>query len=147
MKIMNVSLTIDVCNPQQVSALKQLMDALAGEPVNAVTPAVAIPAVATVPTPVEEAPKATRVRKKKVEPVQQAVEVEADETEDEVEEDDNLLGEDEEIDITTLRQLTAEKASTHRAEIKAKLAEFNAANVTSLPEDKYSEYLKFITSL
>jgi hypothetical protein len=51
------------------------------------------------------------------------------------------------IDLATLRSKTAEKSILNRAEIKAKLAEYGAANVTSIPEEYYADYYIFITSL
>lgn len=140
MKIMNVSLTIDVQNPQQVHALKQLMDALAtNETPNAIA---AAPAPAA--TPVVEKPKVKRQPKA-------AAVVEEDMPQacaPEPEPEDDLMGEDEPvIDVATLRAFTAEKSILNRAEIKAKLAEYGAANVTSIPKEFYSDYHRFITSL
>ena len=150
MKIMNVSLTIDVQNPQQVHALKQLMDALgtnetASAPVQGTIKQEDNSAAAPVAYPV--AAKTTRTRKTKVvadEP--KYLEAEAEQAEEEMAQ---APGPDpvEKINLATLRALTADKATSHRAEIKEKLAELGAANVTSIPEDKYSEYHDFITSL
>jgi hypothetical protein len=157
MKIMNVSLTIDVQNPQQVHALKQLMDALAtNETPNAI-------AAAPAPTPVVEKAKRTRQPKPVVEEdmpqapspepqistatPKEAINSILANTADKYE--DDLMGEDEAvtIDLATLRSKTAEKSILNRAEIKAKLAEYGAANVTSIPEEYYADYYTFITSL
>lgn len=147
MKIMNVSLTIDVQNPQQVLALKQLMDALAtNEIVNAIAAATAKIVTAPAATPVVEKPKVKR--QPKAAAVVEEDMPQACAPEPEPEPEDDLMGEDEPvIDVATLRAFTAEKSILNRAEIKAKLAEYGAANVTSIPKEFYSDYHKFITSL
>lgn len=150
MKIMNVSLTIDVANVKHVEALERLMRTLGDLPMveNIIIPTVKDSVsedAALVEYPV--AAKATRTRKTKVvadEP--KYLEAEAEQAEEEMAQ---APGPDpvEKINLATLRALTADKATSHRAEIKEKLAELGAANVTSIPEDKYSEYHDFITSL
>jgi len=150
MKIMNVSLTIDVQNPQQVHALKQLMDALGGNETTSApvqTPTQQAEDKTAVPVEYPVAAKATRTRKAKVvsdEP--KYLEAEEEQAEEEMAQ---APGPDpvEKVNLATLRALTANKATWHRAEIKKKLEELGAANVTTIPEDKYSEYHDFITSL
>lgn len=149
MKIMNVSLTIDVQNPQQVEALKQLMDAL-GTNETASTPS--IQRIAKQPetigdaAPVAEKSKRTR-QPKAVAEEPKYLEAEAEQAEEEMEQAPAPEQPKEKINLATLRALTAEKATSHRAEIKEKLAELGAANVTSIPEEKFNEYHDFITSL
>lgn len=144
MKIMNVSLTIDVQNPQQVHALKQLMDALGtNETPNAIA---AAPSPAPTPTPVVEKAKVKRNPKAVAEEPQKVEEDMPQACAPEPEED--LVGETAvTIDLATLRSKTAEKSILNRAEIKAKLAEYGAANVTSIPEEYYADYYTFITSI
>jgi uncharacterized membrane protein YdbT with pleckstrin-like domain len=149
MKIMNVNLTIDVKNPQQVQALKQLMDALAGE-----TPA-SSPMLAGKPAEVAEDESEKEARRKraearkarKAEPAPEPEEQEQEEEEEQEGEEADILGEEEVIDIATLRTLTATKSTQFRAEIKAQLAKYGVANVTSIPENKYTDYLNFLYSL
>lgn len=146
MKIMNVSLTIDVQNPQQVLALKQLIDALGGN--EAANPVLTAQLADNGPaaTPVVE--KAKRTRQPKAAVVVEEDMPQACAPEPDPEPEDDLMGEDEPvIDVATLRAFTAEKSILNRAEIKAKLAEYGAANVTSIPKEFYSDYHKFITSL
>jgi ribosomal protein S8E len=147
MKIMNVNLTIDVKNPQQVQALKQLMDALAGE-----TPA-SSPMLAGKPAEVAEDESEKEARRKRAE-ARKARKAEPDPEPEEQEEEEeqegeeaDILGEEEVIDIATLRTLTATKSTQFRAEIKAQLAKYGVANVTSIPENKYTDYLNFLNSL
>jgi hypothetical protein len=144
MKIMNVSLTIDVANVKHVEALEILMRTLGDLPmVENLRTEPAKPFEINVEQAMNGGPsktvteKATRSRKAKTPQVE---EPEADMQEEEA-------PTEEKINIATLRALTAEKAATHRAEIKEKLAELGAANVTSIPEESYNEYHDFITSL
>lgn len=143
MKIMNVSLTIDVQNAQQREALKQLMDALGNvettAPVQVTTPA---------PAPILEKAKVKRNPKAVAEEPQKVEEDMPQACAPEPEPEEDLVGETAvTIDLATLRSKTAEKSILNRAEIKAKLAEYGAANVTSIPEEYYADYYTFITSL
>lgn len=144
MKIMNVSLTIDVQNAQQREALKQLMDALATNE----TPNAIAAAPAPAPAPVVEKAKVKRNPKAVAEEPQKVEEDMPQACAPEPEPEEDLVGETAvTIDLATLRSKTAEKSILNRAEIKAKLAEYGAANVTSIPEEYYADYYTFITSL
>lgn len=148
MKIMNVSLTIDVQNPQQVEALKQLMDAL-GTNETAPTPSIQRTAKQseTIGDAAPVAEKAKRTRQPKaVAEEPKYLEAEAEQVEEEMEQAPAPEPK-EKINLATLRALTAKKATSHRAEIKEKLAELGAANVTSIPEEKFNEYHDFISTL
>jgi hypothetical protein len=150
MKIMNVSLTIDVANVKQVEALERLMRTLGDLPmVENLRTEPAKPFEINVEQAMNGGPsktvteKATRSRKAKApEP-----EAEMDQCPTPATMQEEEAPAEEKINIATLRALTAEKAATHRAEIKEKLAELGAANVTSIPEESYNEYHDFITSL
>lgn len=152
MKIMNVSLTIDVANVKQVEALERLMRTLGDLPMveNLRTePAkpfeINVQAMNGGPSrTVTE--KATRSRKAKTPQVEEP-EAEMAQCPSPADMQEEEAPAEEKINIATLRALTAEKAATHRAEIKEKLAELGAANVTSIPEESYTEYHDFITSL
>jgi hypothetical protein len=145
MKIMNVSLTIDVQNAQQREALKQLMDALGND---GTTAPVQVTAPEPAPTPVVEKAKVKRNPKAVAEEPQKVEEDMPQACAPEPEPEEDLVGETAvTIDLATLRSKTAEKSILNRAEIKAKLAEYGAANVTSIPEEYYADYYTFITSL
>lgn len=147
MKIMNVSLTIDVANVKQVEALERLMRTLGDLPMveNLKTEPQKVMQVGPGPsTTVTE--KATRSRKAKTPQVEEP-EAEMAQCPSPADMQEEEAPAEEKINIATLRALTAKKASTHRAEIKEKLAELGAANVTSIPEESYNEYHDFITSL
>lgn len=51
------------------------------------------------------------------------------------------------IKIEEIRALLAKKVEAHRPAIKAKLTEFNAANVTSLKEENYKAFMDFLNTL
>lgn len=150
MKIMNVSLTIDVANVKHVEALERLMRTLGDLPmVENLRTEPAKPFEINVEQAMNGGPsktvteKATRSRKAKApEP-----EAEMDQCPTPATMQEEEAPTDEQINVATLRALTAEKALMHKNAIKAKLVEFGAANVTSLPKDKYNEYHDFIASL
>lgn len=52
-----------------------------------------------------------------------------------------------EIKISDLRTLLSKKVDEHRDDIKAKLTELGAKNVTTLDEAKYEEFYTFLKSL
>lgn len=49
--------------------------------------------------------------------------------------------------IEEVRALLATKVADNRTDIKAKLTEFKANNVTSLKEENYKEFMEFLNSL
>ena len=51
------------------------------------------------------------------------------------------------ITITDIRKLVSEKAATHRQELKAKLTELGAKNVTTLDKAKYAEFAEYLNTL
>jgi hypothetical protein len=143
MKIMNVSLNIDVANVKHVEALERLMRTLGDLPmvekiIEEHNPSIDIR--------IQEELKPKRVRKQKAAPAPEPEPEVEDEDEDE---EEDLVGaeEEQEIDVATLRTLTAGKSANHRKAIKAKLAEYEVENVTSIPKEKYKDYYQFITSL
>jgi len=107
----------------------------------------------------EEKPKATRNRSKKVEapetieeaptPVEEIEVVEPEVVEPEEEEPaDDLMGDDKPaITIVEIRALVSDKQAAHKEAIRGKLKEFDAANVTALPEGKYSAFHGFLQTL
>jgi len=51
------------------------------------------------------------------------------------------------ITINDIRSLVSQKAATHRHEIKAKLTELGAKNVTTLDKAKYTEFAEYLEAL
>lgn len=100
----------------------------------------------------EEKPKTTRNRTKKVDvPAEEAkaenVEVVEPETVAPAQEEgaDDLMGEEvPAITIEQIRSLVSEKQADHKEAIRAKLKEFDAANVTALPKENYAAFYTFL---
>lgn len=161
MKVMQISVNLDVTNVEHVQALEAFTRALGGLPYTqdlnqtqsfGKTVAMTNQLLEEAPKPSqspEDIAKAERQARGKARKAKAEAEAKALE-----EEDDDMLGDEDEeedeedpIDVATLRELTASKSKQFRAEIKAKLVELGVANVTTIPENKFKEYHKFITSL
>ena len=123
-----VKVLIDVQDPKQVEALNALFATLAGEQVPQ----------KNVQAPKTEKPKA---EKPKTEPAREEVaetkETPAEETKDDAPE----------VKIEDVRALLAKKVENNRSEIKTKLNELGAPNVTALAKDKYPEFVEFLNEL
>lgn len=52
-----------------------------------------------------------------------------------------------EIKIEDVRALLAKKVESHRSEIKSKLTELGAPNVTALAKENYAEFVVFLNNL
>jgi len=151
MKIMNVSLTIDVCNEEHVKALEVFTRTLGGLPLATPINGSSLKVAATVETE-EEAPAKNaakpRPSRAKAKPVVE--EVEEVETE---EEEENFLDEEEEetddlvIDHVLLRGMVAERSAKHRPALKERFEEMGVANVSSIPENKLKSFHAFLLTL
>jgi len=107
--------------------------------------------------PIEEKPKATRQRAKKVEVTEteekqettaEEMEVVAPEVlspESEIEEED--LNDEPTIKIEDIRKLVAEKQAVHKDFLRAKLKEYGSANVTALPAQYYQSFYALLIAL
>ena len=51
------------------------------------------------------------------------------------------------ITINDIRSLVSQKAATHRQELKTKLTELGAKNVTTLDKAKYTEFAEYLKAL
>ena len=118
-----IKITINTQDSDQITALNELFRVIGGntKPV----PKVETP-VAKVETPVA-----------KVETPKPVAKVETPEEEEK----------SEGIKIEDVRALTAKKVGTFRREIKAKLTELGAPNVTSLDESLYGTFMDFLNDL
>lgn len=123
-----VKVLIDVQDPKQVQALNALFATLAGEQVPQ----------KNVQAPKPENPKA---EKPKTEPAKEEVaetkETPAEETKDDAPE----------VKIEDVRALLSKKVENNRSEIKTKLNELGAPNVTALAKDRYPEFVEFLNEL
>ena len=132
-----VKVRIDLTSAVQRKALNDLFDAIAAtsSPIHE-KPAEVKPAEVTV-KPVEDEPKKPKTTKVKA--VEKKEEKAPEEAPAEIAESS--------IKISDVRAVMATKVQDHRAEIKAKLTELGANNVTSLDESVYEEFHTFLTSL
>lgn len=111
---------------------------------------------------VEDKPKATRNRSKKVEtvteelsaPEEQAVANEVETVAEEVgqEEEDDLMGDDApETALTVTREMVRSKVSdkqaAHKDAIRAKLKDLGAENVTKLEDKHFGDFYAFLNKL
>jgi type IV secretory pathway VirB10-like protein len=165
MKIMQVTLSIDVQDAKQNEALKAFMDALGG---NEAPAPVKKTVNAPEPDQVEEeetdneaeeqaAEEAAKKKKSARDKKRRAAKKLEDEAAAKLEEEEAEEGDDDEskedddkssdLELSTLREATAAKATKYRKEIKEKLAELGAANVSSIAEDDFQEYYDFIQAL
>ena len=60
---------------------------------------------------------------------------------------EEVANKESEIKISDLRTLLSKKVDEHRDDIKAKLTELGAKNVTTLDESKYEEFFNFLKGL
>ena len=141
---MKVELIIDLRRDDQLAALNILRNALTASPEQP-APEVKPEAPAPTPAPAEETKKRTRTRKA-AEP--------APEPEPKAEEPAPVADPDPEpelpgmsLTVEEVREKLKEKVSEHRQEIKAKLTELGAPNVSSLAPAKYDEFANFLDSL
>lgn len=131
-KLIEVKFSVDTENPQEVQNLIEVLQGFIGEktePVKKEAPKKVAPKKAAPAK--EEAPKETPAKEEA--PKETAKEEKEESTSD--------------VKIEDVRALLAKKVNDHRTEIKAKLTELGANNVTSLDKAKYPEFTEFLTSL
>lgn len=137
MNQVEIKATIDANNPQQVAAAISFLTSLGN---NAELPQSSEPALVKKEAPKKAAPKkAAPVKKETPKKETPAKEEAPKETAKEESTSD--------VKIEDVRALLAKKVNDHRTEIKAKLTELGANNVTSLDKSKYPEFTEFLNSL
>lgn len=132
MSQVEIKVTIDTANPEQLAAAMQLLQSL-GNGAELPKEEPAKKQATKKEAPKEEAPKAETSKKeeaKKEEPKKETPKKE-----------------ESGIKIEDVRALLAKKVNDNRAEIKAKLTELGANNVTSLDSSKYQEFTDFLNEL
>lgn len=122
-----VKLTIDLTNVEQRKLLNALFDLMGN---NEITPDTA-PAKAPAKAP-EKAKKNVREPEKEKKATTGA---------------DKPATKEAAITINDIRSLVSQKAATHRQELKAKLTELGAKNVTTLDKAKYTEFAEYLKAL
>ena len=129
-KLIEVKFSVDTENPQEVQNLIEVLQGFIGEKTEPVKKEVPKKAAPKKETPAKkEAPKKEAPAKEEA-PKEAAKE---ESTSD--------------VKIEDVRALLAKKVNDHRTEIKAKLTELGANNVTSLDKAKYPEFTEFLNSL
>ena len=116
-------------------------------------------AMATTQEHVVEKPKKQTASKPKTEKVEEEPQIQPQaQTQPKVEEvaeekpaveekAEEVTNKESEIKISDLRTLLSKKVDEHRDDIKAKLTELGAKNVTTLDESKYEEFFNFLKGL
>lgn len=128
MRQFKVKVYIDISNPEHVSALNSFLGVIGDQE-----------GVKKPTEVVEKKPRQTR--NKPIEKVEKVEKVEKIEKIEETTDDSS------EIKIEDVRSKLSRKVGTNREEIKAKLKEYDAANVTSLDEKHYVDFIEFLDGL
>ena len=147
MKHAKIEVTFDVTNANHVQSLNAFLMAIGDNSAESKAEIYKEPKKEESTTaPATEEPKRKRRTKAEIEAEKAAAvenedvaEVEAEEVE-EAEETASLKIED-------VRPLLAKKVGTHRQDIKDKLTEFGAPNLTALEPKFYAEFVDFLNSL
>lgn len=147
MKIMNISCAVDVDNPKQTQALFQFISALSSNAVNVAPPAAVLnndPEAAPVTITPAKPPRV----KKEAAPKTEAPEPTEPETQDEPERQDEPTQTAITVDLLRAKVGNALRADAgQRDQIKAKLAEYEAAGVGELDAKHYEAFNEFLNSL
>ena len=146
-KFIRVDLLIDTRSQDQIQAFNNLLLAIGKVQANksAVEEPVASPSAPGAEAPATPAPEKRKRSPKKTspEPEQEAASAEeasAPKTETSTETP-------EEYTVELVREKLKEKVTDHRSEIKTKLTELGAPNVSSLDPAKYADFMNFLNSL
>lgn len=132
-----IKLKFDPSNVKQVAALFSLLSAIGETGIEYSEEEVRNMEVVT-----EEKPEKSKSKKPKAaKPVK--TKVEEPEEEEEAEEEN----EDSAVSVEQIRELVTSKAKTSKKEIKAKLTDLDADNVSSLDKKHYQEFYLFLSEL
>lgn len=133
MKVMQISLKINIADPVHVHALNVFIKAINEEPIEGI-PADTKPEASTDKTEDAKSTKKNTARGSKTNKVK---------NEEAAKAEDTKSG----LDISDLRKMVSEKAGDFRAEIKTKLQEYGASNVSSLDEEYFDDFMNFLKKL
>jgi chromatin remodeling complex protein RSC6 len=137
MSQVEIKVTIDTANTEQLAAAMQLLQSLGN--------VVELPKAET---PKKEEPAKKQTTKKETPKKEEAPKAETKKEEPKEEpKKETHKKEESGIKIEDVRALLAKKVNDNRAEIKAKLTELGANNVTSLDSSKYQEFTDFLNEL
>lgn len=144
-KFVHIDVFVDITDPEQISALSTFLTKVGK---NAQTPEAPAPQPEPEPQP-EPQPKNPAKPAKPSKPAK-APKAEPEKPEPEPEpqpEPEKPAVEEKTYQVEEVREKLKEKVSEHREEIKAKLTELGAPNVSSLDPSKYTEFVNFLEGL
>ena len=141
-KFVHIDIFVDITDPEQISALSTFLTKV-GQ--NAKAPEVPAPQPEPEPEPQPEKPaKPAKTPKPAKAPKAEP----APEPEPEPQpEPEKPAAEEKTYQVEEVREKLKEKVAEHREEIKAKLTELGAPNVSSLDPSKYTEFVNFLEGL
>lgn len=138
-----IEVLVDTSSKEQLSALNTFLSAI-GE--NSQSPCEKKPQPASDPAPQPE-PEAPKVAKKKPAKAQPEPTPEPEPQPTPEPEPQPASVDAKEYTVEEVREKLKEKVADHREEIKAKLTEFGAPNVSSLDRAYYAAFVNFLDSL
>lgn len=138
-----VTLNLTLTTPEQLHLTAEYLKGLANLSIDKVQEQIA------------DKPKKQTASKPKTEKAEEQPQPKVEEVVEEVVEEKPTIDEkvevptsdESEIKISDLRTLLSKKVDEHRDDIKAKLTELGAKNVTTLDESKYEEFHTFLKDL
>lgn len=134
-----VTLNLTLTTPEQLHLTAEYLKGLANLSIDKVQEQIA------------DKPKKQTASKPKSEKVDETTQPEIKEVAEEKpavdEKAEETTNKESEIKISDLRTLLSKKVDEHRDDIKAKLTELGAKNVTTLDESKYEEFHTFLKDL
>lgn len=137
-KFVHIDVFVDMTDPEQISALSTFLTKVGK---NAQAPEV--PAPQPEPQPEKPAKPAKPSKPAKASKAEPAPEPEPEPQP----EPEKPAVEEKTYQVEEVREKLKEKVSEHREEIKAKLTELGAPNVSSLDPSKYTEFVNFLEGL
>lgn len=136
-KFVHVDVFVDITDPEQISALSTFLTKVGK---NAQTSEAPAPQPEPEPQPEKPAKISEPTKAPKAEP--------APEPEPEPQpEPEKPAAEEKTYQVEEVREKLKEKVADHREEIKAKLTELGAPNVSSLDPSKYTDFVNFLEGL
>lgn len=146
MNQVELKINVDVSNPNELSALTELLQVIGKRDSAPTSEEIKkIPVVEPKEVKASKPAKETKKAVSKPEPVIEEEIEEESETEETVEEETTDEGPT--ITLDDIRPLLQKKVANNRDAIKDKLEEFGAKNATSLDENYYVEFHEFLEGL
>lgn len=145
MKQVELRINVDVSNPNELSALTELLQVIGQR--DSVPTSEEIKKIQVVEPKEVKASKPAKETKKAVSKPEPVIEEEVEEEEAEETVEEETTDEGPTITLDDIRPLLQKKVANNRDAIKDKLEEFGAKNATSLDENYYVEFHEFLEGL